>query len=78
VDDQPAESEAMKDAQFEDLIRRADAYILALRQALYSHPGLRDKTWAQLNELGSSWRAACESVASHIPELTGRESKVTP
>jgi len=45
--------------QFEDLVRRADAYILALRQALYAgSPDIRKRAMDRLNELGSCWYAA--------------------
>jgi hypothetical protein len=54
--------------QFEDLVKRADAYILALRQVIYSgRPEIRRLASERLNELGSCWQAARDSYASEIP-----------
>jgi len=55
--------------QFVDLVQRADAYILALRQFVYSkRREVRLSAFERLNELGSCWYAARESCASDIPE----------
>ena len=55
--------------QFVDLVQRADAYILALRQCIYSsRRDVIERAQARLNELGSCWYAARESCASDIPE----------
>jgi hypothetical protein len=59
----------LTEGQFEDLVKRADAYILALRQVVYAgDPETRERARAKLNELGSCWYAARESYASDIPE----------
>lgn len=58
--------------QFVDLVQRADAYILALRQVIYSGmPETRKAAAKRLNELGSCWYAARGSCASDIPERKG-------
>jgi hypothetical protein len=54
--------------QFVDLIQRADAYILALRQVAYESPEVLQSDSDRLNELGSCWYAARQSCASDIPE----------
>lgn len=55
--------------QFQDLVQRADAYILALRQVVYSkRPDVRALALGRLDELGSCWRAARESCAGDIRE----------
>jgi hypothetical protein len=55
--------------QFVDLVQRADAYILALRQVVYSkRPEVRRIASEHLNELGSCWYAARESCASTVLE----------
>ncbi len=55
--------------QFVDLVQRADAYILALRQVVYSkRPEVRRMASESLDELGSCWYAARQSCASDIPE----------
>lgn len=47
-----------------DLVERADAYILALRQVLYSRkPDVRRLATGRLDEHGSAWVAAREGWA---------------
>jgi hypothetical protein len=55
--------------QFVDLVQRADAYILALRQVVYAkRPEVVRRATERLNELGSCWYAARQICASDIPE----------
>ncbi len=68
---------AITEGQLIDLVQRADDYILAMRQVIYSNrPGVKDRAMQKLNELGSCWYAARESCASDVPEGSGPKREI--